>query len=168
MLIGTRTFASADIILIIVGKQKAKFGVHKKVLVRSSAFFEGCFRARMKEAEENTVILPEDDPEAFEIVVDWMYGGRSLQGHLYDTLVISYLLADKLFMRDLQNAIIDLFRTFAAPEPVKAAWIWDTVAEGCPFRELVLNRLHYSIATMPDLYWMPSDGSTPVRVCTTA
>ena len=157
----TRTFASADVILVIVGKEKVEFGVHKKVLVRSSPFFEACFRADIKEAQENTVTLCEDDPEAFEIVVDWMYGGRSLQGHLYDTLVISYLLADKLLMRDLQNAIIDLFRTFAAPEPCKAAWIWDTVAEDCPFRELVLNRLHFSIATMPHLYWMPSDGSTP-------
>ena len=90
-----------------------------------------------------------------------MYSGRSLQGHLYDTLVISYLLADKLCMADLQNAIIDLLRTFSAPEPCKTAWIWDTVAEDCPFRELVLNRLHYSIATLSHMYRTPSDGSTP-------
>ncbi len=147
-------------ILVIVGNNRVEFSVHKRVLT-TSAFFERCFRAGMKEAHENIATLPEDDPEAFEIVIGWMYGGRSLKGHLYNTLVLAYLLADRLFMADLQNAIIDLFRMFVAPEPHIAAWIWDTVPEDCPFRELVLDRLHYSIAKFPEMYRTPADGSTP-------
>jgi hypothetical protein len=53
-----------------VGKEKTSFGIHKIILCGKCPFFEKCLASGMKESNENTVKLPEDDPQAFEVAVE--------------------------------------------------------------------------------------------------
>jgi hypothetical protein len=136
-----------------VGKQKVEFGVHKGLFVAKSPFFEKCFGVGMKEANENVVNLPEDEPSGFEIVVEWVYANRIQASKLRLTPINAYVLADKLCMPDLQNAIIDTIRlTWRGRCPYNARCAWHILPEGCPLRDLVLDQLHFQIMTSPNKF----------------
>ena len=71
---------------------------------------------RFSEGEKNELYLPEDDPKAFAIVVDWIYraklpGMGNSMGSL-DVIDMSsaYCMADKFGMEELQNGIMDYVR----------------------------------------------------------
>ncbi len=61
-----------------------------------------------------TVELPEDDPDVFEQVVAYMYGGllgaASPARGDWKVIVSAYILADKLCMPRIQNAMTDKLR----------------------------------------------------------
>ncbi|EXJ94636.1 hypothetical protein A1O1_03032, partial [Capronia coronata CBS 617.96] len=61
----------------------------------------------MKEHHEKAVHLPEDDPEAFEVVAKWMYSNSVPNEFQPSVLVHAYHLARKFCMTDLQNAVMD-------------------------------------------------------------
>ena len=65
----------------------------------------------MKETLEEAVSLPEDDPEAFDVLVAWMYGNNNLEDRTESALVLVYALADKFCMPSLQNTILTAFKT---------------------------------------------------------
>ncbi|EXJ60152.1 hypothetical protein A1O7_04304 [Cladophialophora yegresii CBS 114405] len=153
-------FARSDIISVIVGKQEVEFGIHKGILAAKSPFFEKCFGVGMKEANDNVVKLPEDDPEAFEAVVEWVYATRIPAAKPPPPLVRDYVLADKLGMTDLQNAIADTIRLKRPlPRPVHASWTWRITPEGCPLRELILDQLHHRIMTTPNKFKLGTTGT---------
>ncbi len=71
---------------------------------------------RFSEGDKNELYLPEDDPKAFAIVVDWIYRGK-LPGMMpgvgsFDVVDMSsaYCMADKFGMEELQNGIMDCAR----------------------------------------------------------
>jgi hypothetical protein len=108
-----------------------------------------------KEQVEQAVHLPEDSPEAFEIVVKWMYaeGVPTTIDDLY--IGHAYILADKLCMGELQNALVDKFRATckkAMINPGTVTWIWAHTPEGCKLREISLDQLHFEILRSPSKY----------------
>jgi BTB/POZ domain len=110
------------VIRIIVGPEREVFNVHKCVLLREtkyqdkeSTFFEGCFKHGFKETQQNEITLEDVMPEAFLLVVRWLYSDNiwivnepdqfeKQQPHI---LYQAYILSDRLGIESLQNTIMD-------------------------------------------------------------
>ncbi|KAF3007879.1 hypothetical protein E8E13_010949 [Curvularia kusanoi] len=58
---------------VLVGEERKRFIVHKDLLTYHSEFFRSALSGNFKEAAEQTVPLPEDDPDTFEFFVHWLY-----------------------------------------------------------------------------------------------
>ena len=67
------SFRDADSVELIVGKEKARFIVHKDLLCSTASFFDRTFNSSFKEAEQQRVELPEDPPSAVHCFVLWVY-----------------------------------------------------------------------------------------------
>jgi hypothetical protein len=82
-------------------------------------FFRACLDAPMKEALSGIVGLPEDDPAAFQELLDFAYrcsfrtklSHESQLGDEYDTALVirihTFFLAEKMMAEEIQNAAID-------------------------------------------------------------
>ena len=59
---------------LVVGAARVRFYVEKSVLGNSGGFFESaCKEEWTRPKDNNTIILPDDDPIIVGIVVTWMY-----------------------------------------------------------------------------------------------
>ncbi|OBT78901.1 hypothetical protein VF21_02836 [Pseudogymnoascus sp. 05NY08] len=100
-----------ETVKIIVGEgDSAKtFVVHKDLLMDKVSFFEKMFNSEFLEASAGSATLPEDSPEAFEVLVKWIYCStlKSLHRAGYEKqsqadLAISTVgLADKYILPEL-------------------------------------------------------------------
>jgi len=63
------------IIPIRVGPTAELFNVHKAVLTKSE-YFSKALDGDFKEAEEQAIFLPEEDPAIFSFVVAYLYEGK--------------------------------------------------------------------------------------------
>jgi hypothetical protein len=121
------------------------------VLTFKCPFFEKCLDAVMQETRDNAVSLPEDDPQAFQIIVEWMYSDR-LGSQIYDstadTLILAYVLADKLCMPAFENQLIDYMRLSRSFRVIAYAGAvhWSSLPEKSPSRQFILDLLHYLLA----------------------
>ena len=61
---------------VFVGPKRKLYQLPKDLLGSKSVFFKQAFGSRFREAQEMEVLLPEEDPEIFEILVYWMYRGN--------------------------------------------------------------------------------------------
>lgn len=83
---------------------------------------EKCLKSRrFDEGLKNELYLPEDDPRAFYIIVDWIYRNR-LPASPDPTFVLAdmsaaYCMADKFGMEELQNGLLDNIRASFSPRP---------------------------------------------------
>ncbi|KAJ9603700.1 hypothetical protein H2200_011886 [Cladophialophora chaetospira] len=153
----------SSIIPIIVSPIKIKFLVHETILSRFK-WFKACLKPGLKEHEEKKIDLPEEDPAAIAIIIEWMYAKivRPDRNDIKE-LANGYIAADKYSMPELANAIMDQIRLSAyrtvdgqrihiiAP-PAWLQQIWPNTSEGSPLREYALDYLHYSMSVAPDLY----------------
>lgn len=64
---------------IVVGPSQTIWRLHENLLSATSDFFRAAFNSGFKESLEDRLLLPEDDPHAFELFVRWLYA-RALQG----------------------------------------------------------------------------------------
>lgn len=62
-----------------MGPSKNIWRLHENLLSATSDFFRAAFNSGFKESLEDRLLLPEDDPHAFELFVRWLYA-RALQG----------------------------------------------------------------------------------------
>ena len=110
-----------------------EFAIPKEILISRCPFFEKCLNAQMKEAEENAVSLPEEEPQVFRAVVYWLYGTSVFSCTSVQHLVKLYNLADKFDMPELQNTIATRIQAMRnLPAMGKAAWAWAILPEACP------------------------------------
>ncbi|SPO05211.1 uncharacterized protein DNG_07898 [Cephalotrichum gorgonifer] len=65
-----------DIVTLGVGPGDDQFHVHKDMLTRSSVVFANMFGSDVREASEGKVTLDEDDPNAWALIIDWLYRGK--------------------------------------------------------------------------------------------
>ncbi|OBT66075.1 hypothetical protein VE03_05157 [Pseudogymnoascus sp. 23342-1-I1] len=70
----SETFGT-EIVQITVGDDEFKriFTVHKNLLTSKSRFFSAMFDSNFLEAMTSTASFPEDDPSAFEVLMEWIY-----------------------------------------------------------------------------------------------
>jgi hypothetical protein len=151
------SFASSAIITVTVGRddRKRTYSLHEDVLVTKCPFFEKCLRSGMKEQVEQAVHLPEDNPEAFETVVKWMYAEKVPTSVKGNRIGHAYILANKFCMTELQNALVDRYRAIckiAVINVTSVTWIWAHTPEDCKLREMSLDQLHFEILKSPSAY----------------
>ncbi|KAI4249483.1 MAG: hypothetical protein L6R42_008970 [Xanthoria sp. 1 TBL-2021] len=58
------------------GEGKQSWTIQKKLLTHHSTFFAAAFNGSFGEAITNTIELDEDDPQAFQLFVQWLYTGK--------------------------------------------------------------------------------------------
>jgi hypothetical protein len=101
----------SEIITIIVGTgdEARNFQLHKDVACGTSLFFFGCLATEhFPEGRLKTILLPEDDPGIFQVVLAFVYASNSLERPSLpnlptSTYIMAYVLADKLLMQKICN-----------------------------------------------------------------
>lgn len=58
---------------VLVGPTEVTWRLHENLLSSTSDFFRSAFNSGFRESIEDRLTLPEDDPQAFELFVRWMY-----------------------------------------------------------------------------------------------
>ncbi|KAE8449972.1 hypothetical protein EG329_007111 [Mollisiaceae sp. DMI_Dod_QoI] len=99
-----------EIVDIFVGPQQKHFKVHKKLLCKKVPYFHKMFLGGFKEAIEHTARLPDDDPDVFDLFLDWLYRGDLHPADMskqppasspVPKLIELYGFAEKICMNDL-------------------------------------------------------------------
>ncbi|KIW11156.1 hypothetical protein PV08_10456 [Exophiala spinifera] len=108
-------FTTSEIVTVYVGHKRKRFFLHRELICQRSPFMEKCLKKdAFDEGYKNELYLPEDDPKAFSIVVDWIYRNKlpARTEPAFDLcdLSASYCMADKFGMEELQNSIMDVVR----------------------------------------------------------
>lgn len=65
---------SERVVTVHVGPSQTTWRLHENLLSSSSDFFRSAFNSGFLESHEDKLLLPEDDPAAFELFVRWLYG----------------------------------------------------------------------------------------------
>ena len=97
-----------------MGKDKTSFCVHKNLIYAKSKFFKGCIERSFSEAENRTVSLPNDNVDAVETFVIWLYSEKIDHDRVcerIDGLVATYAFGDKILSDAYCNDIIDTVRS---------------------------------------------------------
>ena len=135
---------------IYVGKTKRRWSLHRNLLSYHSTYFREQIKEGIKE-KGGKVDLFDDDSNAFELLVKWLY-----QGKIDDvsTMTIDkkwdyafacqqlYLLCDKINLPQLKNLAIDQFRRGCyeaglVPGPEEMLPVYQKTPPSSPFRMLV-------------------------------
>jgi hypothetical protein len=95
-------------VTIYVGPYRQRFDVRKNLLCKAAKFFEGAFCTDFNRSMD----MPEDDPIAFSLFIEWLYHGAlpNVQSQSYvDSLYDLYIFAEKICMNsdDLENYTMD-------------------------------------------------------------
>ena len=123
--------------------------MHDEVLARC-AFFKKCLTSGRREQQENTIKLPEDEPEAISIVVEWLYTKSFTSGIDGTAHIFAYVAADKYSLPELQNAILDDLNEYyrktvhKLDKAVRPTWVttaWKNANHSSKLCELVLDAL---------------------------
>ncbi|KAL2072719.1 hypothetical protein VTL71DRAFT_12062 [Oculimacula yallundae] len=105
-----------ELVTIYVGPKRKEFLLHKNLLCKSSDYFDKAFNSNFQEAEKGTMFLPEDNPEAFALFVNWLYRSTipagNAQSHVF-RLADLYILADKICLVDLKDEVMDIIQDIA-------------------------------------------------------
>ncbi|TEY69492.1 hypothetical protein BOTCAL_0115g00120 [Botryotinia calthae] len=102
---------------VAVGPEKALFRVHKSFLCNKIPYFEKMFNGGFKEATDGSASFPEDFPEAFDILVEWVYSvnlrwfdiGTATTGASWNFLKF-YSLVEKICLTQLADSALDMYR----------------------------------------------------------
>ena len=97
-------------VTIFVGPEKAKYLVHKPLLVKHCLFFDKCLNCGMKESLTNEVHLPDKNPKIFDGFVKWIstqYVEKLEEEWTPDDAIDLWLLADEWLMPKWQNSLVD-------------------------------------------------------------
>lgn len=137
---------------LVVGSSKVKFSVHKEMLCGVSSFFKSALNGSFREGREQTITLPEDDPDIFDLFVQWLYTKNyEIQGSdgrldqtFYTEAVQLYCLADKYDVSTLRSHIHQAFdgkmmQRASPPTREDAAALYDGTNPGAPLRSYLLG-----------------------------
>jgi BTB/POZ domain len=141
---------------VSVGPAKASFSVHKNLVCKISPFFRGACNSLFKEALNDEIYLPEQDPEAFDIFLEWLYTRLIrffphplneqdiAENNAWWILVTQmYVLAQYLQITSFGNDVIDLIGRSIAQEQVlrnpqseAIDLLYNSTIGGCGLRRL--------------------------------
>ncbi|KAF2151888.1 hypothetical protein K461DRAFT_294761 [Myriangium duriaei CBS 260.36] len=135
----------SDTATVLVGKHKTAFSVHTAIICRQSPFFKAALEGNWIESEQQTVKLPEDDPDTFSDFLKWLYSGTvdppvaatSNETRLDISPHINlYVLAEKLQTPDCKQKVLSVLWNFAnrikhiPVDVVVTAWDGTTAHDG--------------------------------------
>ncbi|ESZ89668.1 hypothetical protein SBOR_9946 [Sclerotinia borealis F-4128] len=104
-----------DIVKTVVGgsgTNKVKFAIRRKILCARVPFFKCMFMGDFAEATTQSAALPEDDPDAFRLLLTWLYTGSIASENFPDDsflipLSTLFILAEKYNVSALMDSSID-------------------------------------------------------------
>jgi BTB/POZ domain len=67
---------ASESVIIYVGPERKRYLIHKDLLTKQSEFFDKALNGKFKEAKENSIYLGEESPDAFDLLVGWLYQGH--------------------------------------------------------------------------------------------
>ncbi|KAF7893301.1 uncharacterized protein EAF02_000839 [Botrytis sinoallii] len=127
-----------ELVTITIGKEKQKFTLHKQLLCESVEYFRAAFSAGgFQESHSSCMDMPEDDPEAFELFVHWLYRGEVRRAtKLTD---IDQFLKLYVFSEKFQEQLDGVWRNTSSTSPLRK-WlirllvynVWDDERSGTP------------------------------------
>lgn len=145
---------------IFVGPQKQHFHIHRAVLVSRSDYFQSMFLSGFKEGKEKSATLPEDDPEVFDLFLQWIYGQKHLppakasanqEGTDFSIRIKLYGFAEKYCITELSNYLVSNLMSVCAhyrespyAEEIAAAY-HHTNSPSSPLRLLMIDFLYYLV-----------------------
>ncbi|TGO83567.1 hypothetical protein BPOR_0626g00060 [Botrytis porri] len=160
---GTRTsfFKKAEIqmVEIRVGEELKLFRVHKSLLCTRVPYFDKILSKGFSESITNSAVLQEDNTEAFDVLVDWVYTNR-LPPEIASG-IRRYILADKICPPELMDQVMDRIRTEYPLGPPDVLDIYSRLPNGSKLRSCRYERKERGVCNRlsdqrPKLY-MPSD-----------
>ncbi|KIW65947.1 hypothetical protein PV04_08160 [Phialophora macrospora] len=84
-----------EVVKIVVGCQQEEFTIHKNLICAASEFVQAALNSNFIEGAKQRFILPEEDPQVFQMVYDWLYSGRVADG------VTTYLKKEEVCSGDI-------------------------------------------------------------------
>ncbi|KAG9202235.1 hypothetical protein G6514_004673 [Epicoccum nigrum] len=107
-------YLTSPSIRVSVGKLDTcmqNFTMHQDLISTRSEFFAKALRGDWKEAQERTVVLPDDEPEVFRLYLQFLYTGQVAlnsvaRGGAYVVLSKLYVLAEKLIDETAKTALL--------------------------------------------------------------
>jgi hypothetical protein len=132
------------------GEKQVEHQLHESVLVKSP-FFQACLATNWKEGKEGMVDLPEEDPETFALLVEWLYSERIEPENAQDDgrLIDAYKLACKYGLPVMQNLLIPMIRAALADyniNPRLVLSVWTETPEISKLRHMLLDKLACDLA----------------------
>lgn len=101
--------------LFVGSPEPQLFRVHKKIICEKIPYFKTMFESGFKEALENKATFPEDDPEVFDNLIQWVYtdqlGGPILAIPNIRNTSRLYVLFDKICLPGLKDELLDIVRS---------------------------------------------------------
>lgn len=142
-------------VAIIVGAEKKKFVLHKKLVCREAPYFDKIFNGNFEEAKTQDCRLQEEEAFTFEVFVFYIYNGRFPQdvravtgiSPVYEPIIKFYILAEKLLMsKETKTAALEAFAKArdSSGRRMNEAMIelvLNRTANDCPMRKLAVNML---------------------------
>jgi hypothetical protein len=64
---------ASESVIIYVGPERKRYLIHKDLLTKQSEFFDKALNGKFK---ENSIYLEEESPDAFDLLVGWLYQGH--------------------------------------------------------------------------------------------
>ena len=120
-------FRDVSFVTLLVGPDKVAYRVHQSILCSTSKVFKAAFTSNFQEASDKSMSLVEEDMEAVECMIQWLYTGKieavtpvsdDTSDKCYWQLAKLNTLADKYSLISLKNGIIDLL--FEMQKPSKS------------------------------------------------
>jgi BTB/POZ domain len=109
------SFATSGIIIVYVGAEQRAYRIHKHLLISKCPYFRASLSSGFPEGRTNKVYLSEDEPEAVDVFVQWLYSGSfSPTRNAKDVGVKTraYIMADAFLMVDFKTELMDSIRQF--------------------------------------------------------
>ena len=115
-LIDVHSYSETETIKLVVGKKKRRFYVHHGLLAKIK-FFRACLDSGFHEGESRTIMLEEDDPDAVEALIKWLYLEKvcDLVEDEEDCLATRHAFGDKICCEAYCNDLMDARRLFDRP-----------------------------------------------------
>ena len=141
-----------------MGLDEENFMAHKDLICSKSPFFSAACNGNFIEGKEGLVRLPEDQPPIFDLFLQWLYTGdvpvTSSDAYLdWSESAALYVLAEKLQISELKNAVIDqwICKNKATDEyPIGiVAYVYTNTLDSSPLRRLVVEMVACVITSEP-------------------
>jgi hypothetical protein len=92
--------------------QEQTFLIHKDFICYYSEFFAAAFNGKFKEGQTQSMNLDDIDPDAFALLVDWLYTQRvESDGGDLPTLARLWIMGGRFLMPAVQNSAMDRIYT---------------------------------------------------------
>jgi hypothetical protein len=152
-----------EMVDIYVGPEEVHFRIHKRILCDRVPYFHKMFTSGFKEGSENTARFPEDDPDSFDMLVDWIYfynirGLAKMKDSDGNDIITwdpvrFYCLAEKLCLPMVMDNIMDTLRKYhkkmqELPSPDFIYRAYASTSDKSPLRNYCLMTIRYILADL--------------------